>query len=195
MNTNLTTTLMLGGFLLLSACTQTESANLSSLESEARDLTQQFVATLLPTLQNAMAQGGPTEAIAVCSVRAPQIAEELSADSGWNVRRVSLKPRNASLAIPDEWERLTLQDFDRRQQGGEAGPTISASAVVDGEYRYMQAQPTMPLCLTCHGQTVATEVRSALAEHYPMDLATGYTQGQIRGAISLRRPVLFDSRD
>lgn len=136
-----------------------------------------------------MAQGGPTEAIAVCSVRAPQIATELSSDSGWSVRRVSLKPRNASLAIADEWERQTLQDFDRRQLAGEAGPAINESAVIDGEFRYMQAQPTMPLCLTCHGQTIAAEVRSALAEHYPMDMATGYTQGQIRGAISLRKTI------
>lgn len=189
MHTMTTRTLVLGGVLLLSACTQTEQADLSTLENEAQGLTQQFVATLLPTLQNAMAQGGPTEAIAVCSVRAPQIATELSSDSGWSVRRVSLKPRNASLAIADEWERQTLQDFDRRQLAGEAGPAINESAVIDGEFRYMQAQPTMPLCLTCHGQTIATEVRTALAEHYPMDMATGYTQGQIRGAISLRKTI------
>lgn len=189
MNTNLKPTLMLGGLLLLTAFTQTEPTDLSVLESEARGLTQQFVSTLLPTLQNAMAEGGPTGAIAVCSEQAPQIAAELSSDSGWSVRRVSLQPRNASLAIPDDWERQTLQDFDRRQQAGEAGPAINASAVIDGEYRYMQAQPTMPLCLTCHGQTIAAEVHSALAEHYPMDMATGYTQGQIRGAISLRKPV------
>lgn len=136
-----------------------------------------------------MAQGGPTEAITVCFVRAPQIATELSSDSGWSVRRVSLKPRNTSLAIADEWERQTLQDFDRRQLAGEAGTAINESAMIDGEFRYMQAQPTMPLCLTCHGQTIAAEVRSALAEHYPMDMATGYTQGQIRGAISLRKSI------
>lgn len=179
----------LSGLVLLTACSQSNQADLSQLESEARDLTQQFVGTLLPTLQNAMAAGGPTEAISVCSVRAPEIADELSSDAGWTVRRVSLKPRNASLAIPDDWEQQTLEDFDRRQQAGEAGPTINASAVVDGEYRYMQAQPTMPLCLTCHGQSIGPDVRAALAEHYPMDLATGYSQGQIRGAISLRRSI------
>ena len=177
------------GIFLLSACTQSERLEQSQLESEARTLSQQFVGTLLPTLQNAMAEGGPTEAISVCSVRAPQIAAELSADSGWTIRRVSLKPRNASLAIPDEWESQSLESFDQRQQAGEAGSTINASALIDGEYRYMQAQPTMPLCLTCHGQTISADVRSALAEHYPMDLATGYTQGQIRGAISLRKQV------
>jgi len=31
-------------------------------------------------------------------------------------------------------------------------------------------------------------VKSALAQHYPNDLATGYSAGQIRGAISVRKP-------
>ncbi|GAB5498584.1 MAG: DUF3365 domain-containing protein [Pseudohongiellaceae bacterium] len=171
---------------LLTSCNDSEPVDLGTLETEARSLTQSFVGTLLPTLQGALAAGGPTAAINVCSERAPEIAAQLSASSGWSVRRVSLKPRNADLAVPDAWERATLAEFDRRQQSGEAGGAINASAVVDGEYRYMQAQPTMPLCLTCHGEDLDPAVRSALAEHYPDDLATGYSAGQIRGAISLR---------
>lgn len=172
--------------LALSACSSTEERDLSDLDQRAAGITQQFVGTLLPTLQSAMAEGGPVQAIEVCSVRAPEIAAELSAESGWSVRRVSLKPRNANMAIPDSWERQMLQSFDQRQQAGEPGPEINTSAVVNGDYRYMQAQPAMPLCLTCHGQNINSEVRSALAEHYPADTATGYLAGQIRGAISLR---------
>lgn len=169
-----------------SCSTGVETAEYSALEAEARNLTQQFVGTLLPTLQSAMAEGGPVKAIAVCSERAPAIAAELSAESGWSVSRVSLQPRNVDMAIPDSWERERLQEFDSRQQAGEAGPTINASAVVGNDFRYMQAQPAMPLCLTCHGENISPEVRSALAEHYPGDTATGYVAGQIRGAISLR---------
>lgn len=164
----------------------TNNIDLSAMESEAQAITQSFVGTLLPTLQGALAAGGPSEAIAVCSERAPQIAADLSTESGWSVRRVSLKPRNTGIATPDDWERAMLEDFDRRQQAGEAGASIRAAGVVDGEYRFLQAQPTMPLCLTCHGDNLAAEVQSALAEHYPDDMATGYSAGQIRGAISLR---------
>jgi hypothetical protein len=172
--------------LVLAACSSTEEQDLSELDQRAAGIAQQFVGTLLPTLQSAMAEGGPVQAIDVCSVRAPEIAAELSAASGWSVRRVSLKPRNMDMAIADSWERQVLESFDRRQQAGEAGASINRSAVVNGDYRYMQAQPAMPLCLTCHGQNISIEVRSALAEHYPADTATGYTAGQIRGAISLR---------
>lgn len=173
--------------LSLTACGASPEPDTEVLQEEARGLAQRFVGTLLPTLQSAMAEGGPTQAIAVCSVQAPAIADQLAAESGWSVRRVSLKPRNSGRAIPDTWERQMLQEFDRRQQAGEAGATINASAIVDGEFRYLQAQPVMPLCLTCHGQNISLEVRNTLAQYYPDDLATGYTAGQIRGAISLRK--------
>ena len=175
--------------LLLLRCSVSGGADTETLEEQARELTQRFVATLLPTLQNALAEGGPSTAISVCSERAPAIAAALSQESGWSVRRVSLKARNTDNAIPDNWERQILENFDRRQRAGEAGPEINASALVAGEFRYMQAQPVMPLCLTCHGENISREVRSALLEHYPQDTATGYRIGEIRGAITLRKPV------
>jgi hypothetical protein len=158
-------------------------------EAEARALVQQFTGQLLPTLQNALAEGGPVAAIEVCAVRAPEIAATLSTESGWQVRRVSLKPRNAGSASPDIWETAVLETFDQRQAAGEPGPTLNASAVENDEFRYMQAQPVLPLCLTCHGQQVSDDVLAALAEHYPGDMATGYLEGQIRGAISLRKAL------
>lgn len=173
----------------LTSCSQPPAPDLSELDSQASAITQQFVGTLLPTLQSAMAVGGPIQAIEVCSVRAPQIAAELSEQSGWSVRRVSLKPRNLALAEPDDWEREVLATFDQRQRAGETGPAIRSSAIVDNEYRFMQAQPAMPLCLTCHGQNISEAVRSALVAHYPGDMATGYVEGQIRGGISLRTPI------
>ncbi|GFZ83851.1 hypothetical protein GCM10011403_29300 [Pseudohongiella nitratireducens] len=173
----------------LASCRQSPAPDHSELDRQASAISQQFVDTLLPTLQSAMATGGPTQAIEICSVRAPQIAAELSDESGWSVRRVSLKPRNLALAEPDSWEKEVLEAFDQRQRAGEAGSTIKSSAVVNSEYRFMQAQPVMPLCLTCHGQIINEEVHSALAAYYPGDMATGYVEGQIRGAISLRTSI------
>jgi len=173
----------------LISCGQSSAPDLSELDSQASAITQQFIGTLLPTLQSAMEAGGPTQAIEVCSVRAPQIATELSEQSGWSVRRVSLKPRNLALADPDGWEKEILTAFDQRQRAGEAGLTIRSSAIVNNEYRFMQAQPAMPLCLTCHGQNISEEVRSVLSVHYPGDMATGYAEGEIRGGISLRIPI------
>lgn len=173
----------------LSACSSLSPQDQEVLTAEAMVISQNFVGELLPTLQQALQSGGPANAIEVCSQRAPQIAAELSVSSGWTVKRVSLKPRNASSATPDAWERRILQRFDRRQQSGEEAADLHTSAVVGNEYRFMKAQPVMPLCLTCHGDNLATEVSQALSDFYPADLATGYSAGQVRGAISLRKEL------
>lgn len=160
----------------------------AALVSEASDLTARFVGTLLPTLQSALQSGGPLHAIDVCAIEAPKIAQTLSEESGWEVTRVSLKARNSDTAIPDTWETQVLNMFDQRQRAGETPATLNIAETVNGSFRYMQAQPTAPLCLTCHGSEVSEEVLSAIHAKYPNDLAIGYQAGQIRGAISLREP-------
>jgi len=181
--------------LALSACQprdEVPTIDMTALQQEAQGITGEFVGTLLPTLQQAMQTGGPVNAIEVCSVEAPAIAEGLADRSGWDVRRVSLQPRNQQLAGPDAWEREVLQQFEQRQQAGESGAGINIAAVVDGQFRYMQAQPTGQLCLTCHGTDLSTAVRAALDEYYPDDSAVGYLEGEIRGAISLRKRNTVD---
>ena len=118
-----------------------------------------------------------------------RIAQQLSEESGWDVTRVSLKARNSRSAVPDSWETQVLHMFDQRQQAGESAATLNVAETVNGNFRYMQAQPTAPLCLTCHGSEVSQEVLSAIRAKYPNDLAIGYQAGQIRGAISLRKPM------
>ncbi|PLW83210.1 hypothetical protein CWI75_07295 [Kineobactrum sediminis] len=157
-------------------------------ESEARDLVRQFVGELKPALKTAIQEGGPAHAVDVCATLAPAIMDELSNESGWTVRRVSLQPRNRNRAVPDEWEAEVLKTFDALQASGQPPATINHGAVVDGRYRYMQAQGVEPLCLNCHGETLSEPVRQALQTHYPEDQATGYSLGEVRGAISLIEP-------
>lgn len=161
----------------------------AELTLEAETLVKQFAGTLKPQLQVAMQQGGPVHAINVCAEEAPRIARQLSDSSGWQVKRVSLKARNASTAVPDNWEREILQQFDQRRAAGDLPQQLSAAAVVDGRFRYMKAQGVEPLCLTCHGKTLNPLVQTALQQRYPDDQATGYREGQIRGAFSLSKPL------
>lgn len=175
---------------LLIACGTSVSASEPehpSLELEGAALAQRFVGQLKPQLQQAMADGGPTLAIEVCSSVAPRIADSLSAESGWQVKRVSLKSRNASRAQPDKWEREILQQFDKRQQAGEAASAINYGAARRSQYRYMQAQGVEAVCLVCHGENLAEPVRTTLEQYYPDDWATGYSLGQVRGAISVTK--------
>jgi len=56
-------------------------------------------------------------------------------------------------------------------------------------FRYLKALPVGAPCLNCHGEAIKPEVAAALREHYPADRATGYREGQIRGAVSIKRPL------
>lgn len=151
----------------------------------ARDAVADFASALKGELTAAMQAGGPLNAIEVCHTRAPAIANAVSLDSGMNVSRVSLRNRNPDNA-PTEWQAAVLQDFETRLAAGEAADALSWQEIVqtDGmrEYRFMKAIPTIPMCLACHGEGIAPTVAETIAELYPEDQATGYREGDIRGA-------------
>ena len=159
------------------------------LEQQASAIANQFIAELKPRLKQAMQEGGPGRAIEVCASAAPRIADSLSADSGWIVRRVSLKSRNASRSVPDQWERglIRCTTPGGASTAGEAADSLRYGELVGSHYRYMQAQGVGGLCLTCHGENLSATVSDTLENFYPDDRATGYQAGQVRGAISLTK--------
>jgi hypothetical protein len=179
--------------LTLSALPFTLTANSDTTESkqnEARALAKEFLGQLQPELGKAMKSGGPIHAVDVCHDKAPQIAKDLSAASGWDVNRVSLKPR-AERAQPDAWETATLQWFEQQAAAGQDVKKLEKFEIVkiDGQatYRYMKAIPTAEVCLTCHGANVPAALNDKVKALYPHDTATGYTLGQIRGAFSFKQ--------
>ena len=159
------------------------------LMSEAQALADEFFAALKPQLKSALQTQGPAGAIAVCADVAPQLADSLSLTSGWNVRRVSLKTRNASRAIPDSWEREQLTQFDAQARETPDAELIEHGEQVGNRFRYLRAQRVEGVCMTCHGQQLSADVIEALDTYYPDDIATGYSIGEVRGAISLSRSV------
>ncbi len=157
----------------------------SILKREANSIVKEFAGKLKPALKEALHNGGPAYAVKVCSETAPALAKQLSKKTGWSIRRVSLKPRNAHTAIPDTWERDVLKKFDKARAEGTDPSTMTATLVENGRFRFMKAQAVEPVCLTCHGKKIAPNVLNALKKYYPRDNARGYSLGQIRGAFSL----------
>jgi hypothetical protein len=162
------------------------------LAAEARAVTGRFMTSLKQALIGGMAEGGPAEAIRICSVEAPELARQLSEQTGWQLGRTSLKLRNHDNA-PDAWEASMLQEFDSRRNGGEALDEIETHKIftLEGQrtFRYMKAIPTGSLCLKCHGDQFADEIRAELDALYPADRATGYQTGELRGAFTLRKTL------
>ncbi|MBK5964683.1 glutamate synthase [Thiocystis minor] len=160
---------------------------------EAKGIVKAFATQLQGELKAAIEEGGPVKAIGVCKERAPAIAAELSDKTGWQVKRTSLKTRNAELDTPDAWEQQVLTAFEQRKAAGEDVQTMAKAEVVETEtgkaFRFMKAIPTGEVCLACHGSEINPKVAAALDEHYPNDQARGYRQGDIRGAFSLIKPL------
>lgn len=182
--------------IALGACTAVEPAtDVPKLTQESRsaatDLQKQLAGKLLAEIR---ANGAPA-AIGVCKTIAPEIAAKVSRETGWRVTRVSLKTRNPVLGAPDAWEQQVLAAFDARAAAGDKPDALERAEVVtepEGRYfRYMKALPVIQLCTNCHGTADAIHpgVKAQLAREYPHDRATGYRVGQLRGAISIKRPL------
>ena len=122
--------------------------------AQAKALVGKLQSTLQGELMAAMKEGRPTKGIEVCRDRAPKIAAELSAESGWNVARTSLKARNPKNA-PDSWEKKTLEEFSSRAAAGEDRATLEKSEIIEAgaskTFRYMKAIRTGEPCLACTG--------------------------------------------
>ncbi len=160
--------------------------------ASARQVVTTFGDELKQALLAGLGEGGPTGALSICREMAPDIAARVTQQTGWSVGRTSLRVRNAENA-PDDWESQVLAEFSSAQAAGRDPATLEHYEVVtvDGRriLRYMKAIPTGKLCLQCHGTEIARQTAAKLAELYPTDQATGYQEGDIRGAFTLRRPL------
>lgn len=185
------TLLIAAAALIAPFATTLANAGDDPMLGEARKVAMTLPPKLLASLQEEIKKSGPEGAIPVCKDMAPKMAGEISQQTGWKIKRVSLKPRNEARAIPDAWEQAALEDFDKRAAAGEPPAQLEKGEKVGNEYRYVKALPVQPLCLSCHGPAdqLSPAVKSVLGTHYPNDRATGYSVGQIRGAISVRKPL------
>jgi hypothetical protein len=180
---------------LLVASLPALAQDIPALTAETKKAVLPVVPKVVNAMQEAVAEKGVAGAIPVCKEQAPELIKAKRQETGWDIRRVSLKTRNAERATPDLWEVRQLADFNIRAANGEKIDTLEKSEVVsiDGKpvFRYMKALPVGDVCLKCHGPADGLDagLKAKLAESYPHDQATGYSKGQIRGALTVKRPL------
>lgn len=164
---------------------------------EARALAKRFSERLKGALQGALQEGGPVAAIGICREQAPSIAGELSREGDWAVGRTALRVRNPRNA-PSVRERAVLMRFLRRAEAGEDLAGMEHAVIIgeqgDRHLHYMKAIPTGGLCLTCHGTSLGPELKDAIRASYPADAATGFEQGELRGAFTFVKPLDVQAR-
>lgn len=175
-------------------------ADVTEREKAASEVARILLKELGEAMTREMTKGGPTEAIKVCAELAPDIAGRLSREHGWRVTRVGTRVRNPLLGMPDAWEQKVLAEFAERAVKGEPFAGMSRSEVVTepgGQYfRFMKPIVLQPTCLLCHGpsEQIPESIRTVLKQQYPFDAATGYKVGELRGAVSIKEPLVNQVR-
>ena len=146
------------------------------------ELLTPFKKDLMQALKSGLAEG-PAEAIQVCRVKAPGIADTLSVD-GVRMGRSSHKLRNPDNTAPD-WASPIMQAY----LDDPASREPRAVKLADDRWGYVEPIMVQPLCLTCHGTELAADVAGQISELYPEDRATGFEAGDLRGVFWLEFPA------
>lgn len=169
-----------GGAPASASAQSKEEAALASARSAAGKL-----GTAVRTkLMDAMNNGGPANAVQVCSAEAQGIAEQVAQETGASVGRSSLKLRNPKDAPPG-W----VQTWLVAQGDKPAAQTQPIEGVFDSPAgrvaRVLKPIAIDGVCLSCHGDPsqISEPVKAVLGSKYPEDKATGYKAGDLRGAL------------
>lgn len=157
----------------------------ASMTLEARDKLKTFAQTLKATLVSTIKTSGFEAGVQVCHKAAPEIAKQLSTDS-WELSRISLKPRNIENK-PVSWEQTVLLEFEKRYASGEPISDLEYISAGPTQFTMVKAIPTDKICLACHGKKIEPSIKVVIDERYPADLATGFSEGDIRGAFIVEK--------
>jgi len=170
---------MLRGILILAVLAALPACDRTKInESKFKEAGAAAILPFKMSLKGALVAGleeGPVNAISVCRVAAPSLADKASID-GARLGRTSRKLRNPANA-PKPWMEPFLERYESDPESREPAVVIINEQTVG----YVEPIFMQPLCVTCHGQTIAPELAAKLGELYPNDQATGYVAGDLRG--------------
>lgn len=170
---------------------QAEDLYTNIFKTKAQTASKSLLGTLKTQLTEALSDGDTKKAVVVCSSIAQSIAQNVSKENNLDIKRVSLKNRNL-LGSPDNFEKETLELFDKMKEDGKLTPDSDFSDItmVNNKkvFRFMKPIVTAKSCLQCHGnpEQIKPEVKEILKEKYPNDIAFGYKEGDVRGAVSVK---------
>ena len=159
-----------------------------------RATSMEFMKSLKGILINQIQSKGVVQAVAVCSDTAQVLTNNFGINKGVFIRRVSLKNRNEN-NYPDEFEKKILNKFELLKQNNELNDRTEHFEIVkedDFTYlRYLKPILVQPECLNCHGNPndMMTDVKELIMQKYPSDKAVGYSIGDLRGVVSVKKAL------
>jgi hypothetical protein len=153
------------------------AAPATAAPEQATRAVNELKVTLKKELEQAMAAGGPENAIAVCQQRAPALAQEIGHKHDVLVGRTSHKVRNPDNA-PRPWVKAVLDEWLEAPAGSWTPRVVSLDKGIVG---YVEPIPMQGACVACHGEQTPEPLRTKIRTMYHDDRATGFKVGELRG--------------
>ena len=154
--------------------------------NQGKEIIKVMLGNLSGELKRAMRRGGVREAVPYCNANALPITAKVAKEYGAQVKRTSIKNRNAQNA-PNAHEKLIIEQYERSLAAGKKlKPSITP--LPNGNTMFNAPILLRASCLNCHG-TVGTNISEndyqVIKSLYPQDKATGYKVAELRGIWSI----------
>ncbi|MCK9481946.1 MAG: DUF3365 domain-containing protein [Bacteroidia bacterium] len=181
---------------ILASCSSNSSSNLIREDAATPAIDEQAmlklgdsIAThaqqiLLANVSSAIKEHGFAGAVSFCNENAITLTDSVSILHASQISRVSDKARNQNNELLNEMDKQAWAQI-AAMMSDENAANKHLIMREQNEVFYFKAIPLgMPTCLACHGvkgQDIAAETQKEINIRYPLDKATGYTMGQLRG--------------
>ncbi len=155
----------------------------NDFSSEAPKAAAKLKQDLMGSLQREIAKNGPIGALDFCHLHAQDITKKTAKDlnNDFQVGRTSHKVRN-SINAPEAWIRPYLDKFKDKKMSDENLKAFTHKTK-NGQIFYVEPLWTAPMCLQCHGESIAKDVSDEISKRYPNDQARGFKANEFRGFI------------
>lgn len=135
-------------------------------------------------LMGKIQKDGTAEALVFCNSRAMPLTDSISVKYNATIRRVSDKnrnPKNKANAV----ELKHIEMF--KNQIGKKEKPVAIVEVSKEKINFYYPITTNSMCLQCHGKpdNIKADVKEKILNLYPNDLATGYSENEVRGIWSI----------
>jgi hypothetical protein len=140
---------------------------------------------MLRELNDALGRGAAVGAIGFCHLNATAIAQRVAREEGIAAGRTSDRLRNPTNA-PKPWAAALV-----KANAGRPARSVDGFAVDLGDkVGVLRPIAMRPMCASCHGpeDRLPPGVKTVLKDLYPVDHATGFAEGEIRGWFWVEMP-------
>ena len=153
---------------------------------KGKEIAQASFNELSSQLMTQMKAGGPAQAVPFCKEEAAPILAKLSSKYDATIKRSSDQLRSCKIE-PTERELEIINTYNiLNAEKKELKPIVK---IDEANKKHFYAPIIVKAnCLVCHGkvnETMSVKTDSIIKSIYPFDIATGYSEGDVRGVWSI----------